>query len=288
MWIRSAETAEIERQQELLLEELARKDPKIRRVLEEFQTKGIPPAESTEEIAEQEYGLTPEEVADLETTELSEHLEQQGSMAGDRLAQMISQFHDLANQGIPPTLAYLEVSVLNKLSILECDTFWEALKSQAENLESMMDLNASEISKHVHGNNREAVHRIVAKLKHPSNAKTYVNRQAKKQAAKRVMSSTHGMLPTEDITRLANEAATHLKFDSKISWTHLCDAIAHIADEGKIHALASKIYDCEIDYANIDHLPLYQGVSNSVIFVLQCILEKAGYEWDPKTAAWIK
>ncbi len=136
--------------------------------------------------------------------------------------------------------------------------------------------------------NKEIVHNIVAKLKVSSPAKTYINYRASKGTAPKVMSSEHAMLPTKEIARLASEALTHLKSLPQISWSDVRDAIAQVENSGKVHALASRMYDCEIDYEDPNHLALYQGVRDSAIFVLQCVLEKSGYEWDPKKSVWIK
>lgn len=294
MW-RTAETTtspeEVERQQDVLLEELAEKDPRVKKLLEALKSGApLPGSESVEQIAEEEFGKIPEE---MEEPDISEWLAQEGSMAPDRLALVTNDFHSLVNQGVPATLAYLQVGIDHKLTVTECDTLWELLKSQAEAMnDAFVNVDASKILKSLTNVSSDAIRKIVAQvLKLDSSAsKTIVNAKAsrKKMAAARKLRASHAMFPTEDITRLANEAAKHLSFNQVIPWASLNEAVEKIERQDSIRQFASRMYDCSINMEQADHEPLYQGVRDSVIFVLQCILEKAGYEWNPKKSEWQK
>lgn len=101
--------------------------------------------------------------------------------------------------------------------------------------------------------------------------------------------STGYILPSVEITRLANEASRYLKLNASIPWSELGDAISKIESEGKIIQLAAQMYDePSVDFSDPQHMRVYQSLHDAVVFVLQCHLENNDYEWNPKSACWEK
>jgi hypothetical protein len=185
-------------------------------------------------------------------------------IAPDRLADLTRKYYCLIDQNVPPKLAFMEIAIKERLSLLEVDQFWDFLIKQVEDMRQT-----------------EAV--VAASQGILTNMMQKLDQLKQTAASKRAEAIRHGVVyPASVMATMAQNVVDSLKLDREITASEILCTINRMDEDFDImNHLATKVY------GNSDSLTeVANHLEGMLIGSVACILEQKGYGYNHNTDSW--